>query len=83
MLLVIEVSETTLAFDLRTKVPLYARAGVPEVWVVDIAGRAVHVHRDPAPSGYRTSFVAATGEEVATLALPLARVAVSDLFPHA
>lgn len=82
-LLVVEVSDSTLAFDLRKKVPLYARAGVPEVWVVDIAERAVRVHRDCAYSGYRTSFTAAIGDEVASLGLPEARVAVSDLFPHA
>lgn len=81
-LLVIEVSDSTLSFDLRGKVPLYARAGVPEVWVVDIVERAVHAHRDPTSGGYLKSLTATAGEDVASLLLPEARIAVSDLFPR-
>jgi Uma2 family endonuclease len=45
ILLVIEVADTTVDYDLGTKVPLYGRAWVPEVWVVDREGRQVHVFR--------------------------------------
>lgn len=45
-LLVIEVSDTTLRYDRDRKVPLYARHGVPEVWVVDVNGNALHVYGD-------------------------------------
>jgi Uma2 family endonuclease len=48
VLLVIEVSDTSLAYDLGTKVPLYARHGIPEVWVIDAATRQTRVFRDPA-----------------------------------
>lgn len=81
VLLVIEVSDATLAFDLGTKVPLYARAGVPEVWVVDLNERAVRVHREPSTNGYRTSFTVTPGGNVASLALSDVRLAPSDLFP--
>jgi Uma2 family endonuclease len=63
VLLVIEVSDTSLAYDLGTKVPLYARHGIPEVWVIDAATRMTRVFRDlaggrvagpPAGSGYTT-----------------------------
>jgi Uma2 family endonuclease len=63
VLLVIEVSDTSLAYDLGTKVPLYARHGIPEVWVIDAATRMTRVFRDlaggrvagpPAGSGYAT-----------------------------
>lgn len=52
-LLVVEVADTTLGFDRGTKLPLYARAGIPEVWIVDIAGEAVEVYRRPGAGRYR------------------------------
>ena len=52
VLLVIEVSDTSLAYDLGTKVPLYARHGIPEVWVIDAATRRTRVFRQPAGGGY-------------------------------
>jgi Uma2 family endonuclease len=47
VLLVIEVADTSLAYDLGTKVPLYARHGIPEVWVIDAATRRTRVFRQP------------------------------------
>ena len=47
VLLVIEVSDTSLAYDLGTKVPLYARHGIPETWVIDAATRRTRVFRQP------------------------------------
>jgi Uma2 family endonuclease len=52
VLLLVEVSETSLAYDRRTKLPLYARFGVPEVWIVDLKGAAIEVYREPAGDGY-------------------------------
>lgn len=52
-LLVVEVAETSLDHDLKVKLPLYAQAGVPEVWVVDLEGKRVLVHRKPEGGGYR------------------------------
>jgi Uma2 family endonuclease len=51
VLLVIEVADRSLAYDLGTKVPLYARHGIPEVWVIDAATRRTRVFRWPAGSG--------------------------------
>ena len=53
VVLVVEVSDTTLQYDLKTKAGFYARAGVPEYWVFDIAGRQIHRHRVPTANGYR------------------------------
>ena len=79
VLLVVEVADTTLDFDVGTKVPLYAR--VPEVWVIDLQEQAVRVYREPSASGYKSSFTAARDESVAPLALPEVRVGLSALFP--
>ncbi len=51
-LLVIEVSETTLRYDRQTKLPLYARHGIHELWIVDVRGRQLHVFRNPTGAAY-------------------------------
>jgi Uma2 family endonuclease len=50
--LLVEVSETSLAYDRNTKLSLYARFGVPEVWIVDLVGGAVEVYREPKEGAY-------------------------------
>jgi len=51
--LVVEVAETSVHADRADRVPLYARAGIPEAWVVDLGGRLVDVYRQPSAEGYR------------------------------
>ncbi len=80
-LLIIEVSDTTLRFDLDQKVPLYALAGVPEAWVIDVERRAIRVFREPDPGGYRTSFTASHGDVVRPIALQEIGVSAQMLFP--
>jgi len=53
VLVVIEVADTSLAYDLGVKVPLYARHGIPEAWVIDAATRQTRVFREPSAEGYR------------------------------
>jgi Uma2 family endonuclease len=52
VLLVVEVSDTSLSYDRGTKLGLYARFGVPEVWIVDLFGAAVEVFTQPGEGGY-------------------------------
>ena len=52
VLLLVEVADSSLAYDRGPKLALYARHGVPEVWVVDLVGRAVEICREPGPEGY-------------------------------
>jgi Uma2 family endonuclease len=80
-LLVIEVADTTLVFDLGTKVQLYARAGIAEAWVIDLQDRAVRVFRDPSANGYRTSFTVSGEQSVVAASLPEVIIALSVLFP--
>lgn len=70
VLLVIEVSDTTLRYDRGVKARLYARAGISEYWVVALSRRAVLVHRDPSPEGYRTVFTVQGDQPIAALAFP-------------
>jgi len=67
VLLLVEVADSSLAYDRAVKLPLYARHGVPEVWLVDLAGRAVEVHRGPAGEAYGEVERVATGTLAASL----------------
>lgn len=79
-LLAIEVSDTTLRYDLQTKMSLYARHGIPELWVVDVEGKRLHVFRNPAGATY--SEVTTSDEPAVTpiSALPDTAVDLSSLF---
>ena len=84
--LVIEVADSSLAFDREHKGSLYARGGVQDYWIVNLRDRVLEVHRDPgadasAPYGwrYRSVQTLAPPSMVAPLALPAARIAVAGL----
>jgi Uma2 family endonuclease len=82
-LLVIEVAGESLRFDRRSKAALYARAGIPEYWIVNLSDAAIEVHRSPdTTSGeYGTSFVCPRGEILTAAVVPGIRVDVASLFP--
>lgn len=87
-LLVVEVADTSLDMDRRHKGSLYARAGIPEYWIVDLAGRIAEVHRAPEPDpaaafGWRYARREVVGADgsIAPAARADARVAVADLLP--
>ncbi len=77
LLLVVEVADSSLAFDRRVKAPLYARAGIPLLWIVDLPARCVEVLSDPSPAGYHHRQLQVPGDR---LVLPgLADLAVADI----
>ncbi len=78
VLLLIEVSDTTLRYDLNVKARLYATHEVPEYWVVDLVANRVFRHRLPSGSRYGERVEIAAG----SLALPngLGEIAVAELF---
>lgn len=78
--LVIEVANTSLATDRAEKLPLYAAAGVPEAWLVDVNARAVFVHRAPAGDAWASVFRVGEGGTVSMLAFPDVTVPVDRLF---
>jgi Uma2 family endonuclease len=80
-LLVVEVSESSLPFDRGRKLELYARCGVPEVWIVNLGEAAVEVHRGLAGASYRTRLRLASGDTVSPSERPGARLAAADLLP--
>lgn len=79
-LLVIEVSDTTWRYDRDTKVPFYARHGIPEVWIVDLPRSMLHFFRGRSGEGYADES-SATAPGIESLpGLPGASVDLSALF---
>ena len=87
-LLVVEVAESSLRFDRKRKLGLYARSGIPEYWIVNLKHGRLEVYRDPAPDldadlgwHYRTVRSLTPGEEIVPLGTDQA-IAVADLLPR-
>ena len=70
VLLIVEVSKTTLAYDQEIKLPLYAKAKVAEVWIVDLVLERVEVYREPDEDFYRELTFVTKGEQLTPLAFP-------------
>jgi Uma2 family endonuclease len=79
--LVVEVSDSTVNFDLTAKALLYARAGIAEYWVFDLIGRRIIVHREPQSEDYARIAAYAEDESVSTLELPDDLARAADLLP--
>jgi Uma2 family endonuclease len=77
--LLVEVSSTSLRHDRGRKLPLYARTGVPEVWIVNRQDDAIEVFRKPSPDGYQERSTVARGERVAPSAFPQVRISADDI----
>ncbi|HEU4439534.1 MAG TPA: Uma2 family endonuclease [Methylomirabilota bacterium] len=80
VLLLIEVSDTSPRHDREVKLPLYARAGIQELWIVDVAGERVLVHREPHDAGYAAMRAHGRDATVAPLAFPDLHVSVEEIF---
>jgi Uma2 family endonuclease len=79
ILLVVEVSDTTAAWDRDVKTALYGAAGIPEAWVVDLNDNSVHVFTEPGREGYAVVRQAMAGDVIATGVLGGVAVAVAEI----
>ena len=79
VLLVLEISDSTLRYDRDVKLPIYAAAGVAEVWIEDLPNRTLHAYRQPHDTTYKTALQFAGDQSVALLALPEITFTVSAL----
>lgn len=80
VLLVIEVSVTTLEYDRDVKTPLYAVHGIPEVWIFDPTTLAVFIYREPTRSGYRRLLTPLVEEAISPQLLPDVRLLLRDVW---
>ena len=79
ILLLVEVADTTVEFDREIKMPLYAKSGVREVWIVDLNQNAIAVYREPSLSGYGQVQQLQRGQELAIQAFLDFSLAVDEV----
>ncbi len=86
--LIVEVADTSLAYDRSEKASLYAKAGIPDYWILNLIDRQLEVRRGPGPDatpsfgfGYADVKVLPSVDSITPLSMPQATVAVSDLLP--
>jgi len=77
--LLIEVADSTVESDQAEKIPAYGRAGIPEVWIVNLNELTVEVYREPNFTGYGSKTILRAGEQAAPLAFPDVTVDVAEL----
>jgi Uma2 family endonuclease len=77
--LVIEISDTTVRYDRNRKMPLYAKSGVPELWIENLQEDVILVYRNPGPETFSTSLVFHRGESVSLTAFPEIVFTVDEL----
>lgn len=80
VLLIIEVADTSLAYDREVKLFMYALAGIAEVWIVDLRHHSILVFRDPSPEGYCDATEHGTGASISPLAFPDLAISHEEVF---
>jgi Uma2 family endonuclease len=83
VLLLIEISDTSLHYDREEKLPAYGRAGISEVWIVNALERNIEIYRDPHLTGYGSATVLRAGDKASPLAFPDLAVDVAELMRSA
>jgi Uma2 family endonuclease len=81
VLLLIDVADSSLGFDRATKLPMYARSGIPEVWILAVARLRFEVYRRPVDSRYRQRQYVERGGSITPLAFPDLAVPVDEILP--
>lgn len=81
VLLLIEVADSSLRYDLEVKASVYAQANIADYWVVDVVDRQLHLFRQPATDGYQLQMTLAATFTVTPIAFPDWTIEISDLLP--
>jgi Uma2 family endonuclease len=79
--LVVEIADSSLRLDRSRKLRSYARAGIPEYWIVNLPERQLEVYRDPSGARYRSVIFYTETEAVVPLHAPQSSIRVADLLP--
>ena len=81
VLLVIEIADSTLAYDRNVKAHIYGRNGIPETWVKNLPEDCIERFTEPGPDGYAQHTIHRRGETLTPVSLPDLELAVDDLLP--
>ncbi|MBI2760908.1 MAG: Uma2 family endonuclease [Chloroflexi bacterium] len=79
--LIVEVADSTLEHNRTVKAPLYATAGIPEMWIVNLKARCVEIYRRPEDGAYRDMIVAGPDGMLSPLAFPDLSIRCADILP--
>lgn len=79
-LLLVEIADSSLRYDLTVKLPLYARAGIPELWIVDARDYVLHAYRRPDGGSYAEQSTHKSGERIALSMAPEITVSMDVMF---
>lgn len=79
-LLVVEVADSSLEYDQHEKLPRYARAGIEEVWIVNVPAKQIEVYREPNYLNYGATTILKPGQSASPAAFPDISIAVAELF---
>lgn len=79
VLMVIEVADTSIEYDRRVKLPLYAWSGLPEVWIVDLSAETIEIHSRPVTGEYREALLAKRGETLKSKTISGLELAVNEI----
>ena len=82
VLLLIEVAESSVNYDRYQKLPRYAQAGIPEVWITVLPERIIEAHAEPVAGRYTRNRIYVPGDTISPGALPDIELAVSDILPE-
>jgi Uma2 family endonuclease len=80
VLLLIEVADTTVRYDREIKIPLYARYGIPEAWLIDLQTERVEIYLQPSSDRYRQILLPANDEQITPSLLPDVSLSLADLW---
>ena len=80
-LLVVEVADATVQYDRRRKLPVYARAGIPEYWILDLSEATLEVCRNPQGDDYASREILKSGQGIQPQGATSGSIAVADLLP--
>jgi Uma2 family endonuclease len=81
VLMLLEVADSSLKYDRETKLPMYAEAGIPEVWLVNLPAQRIEVYRDPTPDGYHSITIVTREGKLTPLAFADVTFSCAELLP--
>ncbi|NJL67880.1 MAG: Uma2 family endonuclease [Oscillatoriales cyanobacterium RU_3_3] len=79
--LIIEVADSSLAYDREVKAQIYARSGIADYWVLNVCDRQLHVFREPTADGYQSEVVMGENESISPLQFPAVNIAIQEMLP--
>jgi len=79
--LIIEVADSSLAYDREIKAKIYARSGIVDYWVLNVNERQLHVFREPADDGYQSEVILGEFSRISPLQFPAFNIAIGEMLP--